>query len=92
MPEIFVRPRKDGGISECTSPDHLVGRGRCVHVLDGGDKLAVEHVSRGVYRIEVNDSSLSVEAQKKSIVDFFKTLPKMKKEQRERIIHFLERG
>ena len=90
----YIRPRKDGGYSECSSPDELVGKGRCVHILGDNNSASMEitKISRGVYEVKVQESTLTINAQKKAILDFFQSLPTLSKEKQEKIIEFLERS
>lgn len=86
-----IRKRKDGGYSECSSPDELVGKGRCCHVLeDGGVNMELTKIQRGMYEVKVNESKLTINAQKETIVDFFNSLPKLSEEKQRRIINFLK--
>lgn len=90
----FLRERKDGqGVSECNCPDELVGKGRCIHILNGGNgndsPLEISHISRGVYEIKVKENKLTISAQKQAIIDFFSSLPKIDEEKQQKIIDFL---
>lgn len=87
---VSIRKRKDGGCSECSSPDNLVGKGRCIHILTEEKPMEISKISRGVYEVKVNDSTLTINAQKKAITDFFKSLPILNEEKRNNIIKFLE--
>lgn len=35
----FLRQSRFGGISECRSPEEMVGKGRCHHILGGEDSM-----------------------------------------------------
>lgn len=87
----IIRPRKDGGYSECTAPDELVGKGRCCHILgEDNSNIKLNKVQRGLYEVEIeNYSSISISAQKDSIVEFFNGLGELKKEQIDNIVQFL---
>ena len=87
---VVIRPRKDGGYSECSSPDELVGHGRCCHVLDH-DKpiMEIEKIQRGAYEVKVSDSTLTINAQKNAIIDFFNSMEKIDSEKKKDIIDFL---
>lgn len=87
---VLIRKRKDGGYSECSSPDNLVGKGRCIHILTEENPMEISKISKGVYEVKVNDSTLTINAQKKAIADFFKNLPILSEEKRNNIIRFLE--
>ena len=86
-----IRPRKDGGYSECTSPDELVGKGRCCHILcDGHKPMKLNKIQRGMYSVEIEDhSTINIQAQKDSIIQFFNNLGKLKEEQVRKIVDFL---
>ena len=89
--KIVIRPRKDGGFSECSSPDELVGRGRCCHILDQGQPaMEIAKIQRGVYEVKIDDSKLTINAQKQTVIDFFNNLPKIDEEKRDKIINFLK--
>ena len=88
----FIRKRKDGnGYSECSSPDELVGRGRCCHILEEGNDMTMElsRIQRGMYEVKVNDNRMNIEGQKETIIDFFNSLPKIDEEKKNRIIEYL---
>jgi len=88
----YIRKRKDGnGYSECSSPDEMVGKGRCCHILEGGNESTMElsKIQRGMYEIKVNDSKLNIEGQKETIIDFFNNLPKIDDEKRDKILNYL---
>ena len=88
----FIRKRKDGnGYSECSSPDELVGRGRCCHILEEGNDMTMElsRIQRGMYEVKVNDNKMNIEGQKETIIDFFNSLPKIDEEKKNRIIEYL---
>lgn len=87
----YMRPRKDGtGYSECSSPDNLVGRGRCVHVLTDSNPLEIKKVSRGMYEVTIDDDKMTIQAGKQAIVRFFSSMPKLDDEKQKKIIDFLE--
>jgi hypothetical protein len=92
MPQVIMRPRLDGtGVSECSSPEDRVGMGRCVHMLsEAGSTMTVERTGWGKYRVQVNDSKLNMEGEKKAVQDFFNTLPEFTKSQRDSIIRSLD--
>ena len=87
----YIRKRKDGGYSECSSPDELVGKGRCCHILDEGEnnKMELTKIQRGMYELKVNEDSLTIEAQKETILNFFNNLPKIDDEKQKKIIDYL---
>lgn len=35
----FLRQSRFGGVSECRSPEEMVGKGRCHHILGGEDSI-----------------------------------------------------
>ena len=87
-----IRRRKDGGFSECNAPVELVGKGRCCHVIEEGtnEEMEISKIQRGMYEVKVNkNSTLTIEAQKEAIADFFENLPKISKEKQQRLIKFL---
>lgn len=88
-----LRPKKDGGYSECSSPDELVGKGRCCHVLgDDGEVLSVNRIQRGLYEVQIDDnksSSININAQKEAIIKFFNNMTKLDDEQVKKIVTFL---
>ena len=87
----MIRPRKDGnGYSECSSPDDKVGKGRCVHILSVGPTMELTKIQRGTYEVKVCESSLTIQAQKESIIDFFNKIPKIDEAQQKKIIDFLK--
>lgn len=88
----YIRKRKDGnGFSECSSPDEMVGKGRCCHILEEGkDKMELTKIQRGMYELKIDEDSLTIEAQKETILKFFDNLPKINAEKQERIIEFLK--
>lgn len=91
--ESYIRLRKDGnGYSECTSPDALVGKGRCCHVLgeNGGCEMKLSKIQRGMYEVKVNDSPMTIEAQKETIIKFFDGMAKLDDDKKNRIIEFLK--
>lgn len=86
----YIRKRKDGGYSECSSPDELVGKGRCCHILEeGNNKMELTKIQRGMYELKVNEDSLTIEAQKETILNFFNNLPKIDDEKQKKIIDYL---
>lgn len=89
-----IRPRKDGGYSECNSPDELVGKGRCCHIL-GGDgimekPMTLKKLQRGMYEVEVEENKMTISAQKETIKKFFENIPKIDEEKQRKIIEFLD--
>ena len=60
------RPRKDGGYS--FSQDEMVGKGRCCHILGDNENPAMEIV-RGMYEVQIENSKVTINAQKEAIVD-----------------------
>ena len=90
----YIRKRKDGGYSECSSPDELVGKGRCCHVLDisdGNGDLQLKKIQRGMYEVSINDSKLTIKAQEEVIANFFKEMPNIDENKIKNIIEFLEK-
>lgn len=89
-----IRPRRDGGCSECNSPDELVGKGRCCHILSGDGvsekPMKLTKLQRGMYEVEVDDSKMTISAQKETIKKFFENIPKIDEEKQRQIIDFLE--
>lgn len=86
-----IRPRKGGGYSECSSPDPLVGKGRCCHIIDGELKvMEIKKIQRGSYEVTIDSSTISIKAQKQSIIDFFTAMPKIDEAKQKQIIDFLE--
>lgn len=87
-----LRERKDGcGCSECSSPDDLVGKGRCVHVLsDSQSVMHVNQVERGLYKVEIDKNSLTIKGQEEALSKFFSTLGSLKEEDVRKIIEILE--
>ena len=92
MVHTYIRKRKDGGYSECSSPDELVGKGRCCHILEEGEHpMELTRVQRGMYEVKVKeDKRMTIEGQKETIIEFFNNLPKIDQEKQKRIIEFLE--
>lgn len=87
---VQLRPLKNGkGCSECSSPDELVGRGRCCHIL-GGPKMEISKVDRGLYEVTMGEEKMKISAQQETIVNFFNSLPEIDDEKREKIINFLK--
>ena len=88
----YIRKRKDGnGYSECSSPDELVGRGRCCHILEGGNnsRMELSRIQRGMYEVKINEDSLSINGQKDTIAKFFDSLPQIDEEKKNKIIKYL---
>lgn len=84
-----IRERKDGGFSFCSSPDDMVGKGRCIHIPDGQVAAnSVDLVSRGLYLSEVDNGSKE-EDFKETMVTFFQSLGSISKEKEKRIISIL---
>lgn len=81
--DLFIRQRKDGGYSECSSPDHLVGKGRCCHMLS--EYCNVQHMQRGMWEVEIHESQKDF----KPIKEFFRQMKPLKMEQQRRIIEAL---
>ncbi len=57
MSKGVIRPLKTGGYSLCTSPDNLVGKGRCKHILAeslkfDGDNDDTRFISIGDNKVE----------------------------------------
>ena len=97
MSTTVLRPKKDGsGYSECSSPDELVGKGRCCHVLGeaGEQVLSLNKIQRGMYEVKIDDSekqssSINISAQKDTIIKFFNSMAKLDDEQVKKIVNFL---
>lgn len=88
----MMRPRKNGGYSECSSPDDLVGKGRCCHILGDSDKPAMqlERIQRGMYEVKIEDNRpLTIKAQRESIVQFFEAMGHLDETKCRDIIDFL---
>lgn len=89
-----IRLRKDGGYSECNSPDELVGKGRCIHVLEPVEEgssenkmpLEINRTSRGVYQVEIPNDIVNEAKSKEDIFSYMKELPKISKAKEKRII------
>mgnify|MGYP004593691607 CR=1 FL=1 len=91
MSSTVIRKRKDGGYSECSSPNDLVGKGRCCHISEEGElNMQVYKMQRGMYEVKVNDSVLTINAQQNTIIDFFDNLPKISEEKKNKIIEYLK--
>lgn len=90
----MIRPRKDGGYSECHSPDELVGKGRCCHILGNEEQPAMKitNIQRGMYEVDVGEGMphVTIQAQKESMIKFFQSMPKMDDEKIKSIISFIE--
>lgn len=87
----MIRPRRDGGMSECSSPEEMVGKGRCVHVGGGNcEPMQIERIQRGMYQVEVNDSKLTVEGENEVISKFFNSMAKLPEDQQKKIEEFLK--
>lgn len=86
----ILRERKDGGISECSSPDDKVGKGRCCHVAGSTTKMNVIRIQRGMYEVNMDDAKIDIQADKNNIVKFFETLPQLDDETIHSIIAKLE--
>lgn len=87
----YLRPKKNGGSSQCSSPDELVGKGRCCHILgESVGAMEITQIDRGSYEIVVNNSKISIQAQEQAIADFFSAMPKLEVEKREEIINFFK--
>lgn len=84
-----IRQRKDGGFSECSSPDELVGKGRCCHLANSEIKMELQKIQRGMYQVTINDSPMTIQAQKDTIIKFFNDLPKIDNQTQEKIINYL---
>lgn len=50
-----LRPTKNGGFSFCSSPENLVGKGRCNHILRKCDKSQLEY-KEGSYFLDISNS------------------------------------
>lgn len=89
----FIRQRKDGGVSECSSPDELVGRGRCCHVIgeasNTASKMEIFKVQRGMYEVKVDENLMTIKAQKEVIIKFFNEMNTIDLEKQKKIIEFL---
>lgn len=89
-----IRALKDGtGYSECSSPDELVGKGRCNHILGNncecGD-MTIAKISRGLYEVDLGkNSKIQIKSSKEEIIEFFNSLPKINEEKIKKIIDFL---
>lgn len=88
----LIRPLKDGGMSECSCPDDLVGTRRCQHIFtEEGKGIGISKVDRGLYEVEVEDSgNLTINGQEEAISKFFASMPKIDKETQDKIISFIE--
>lgn len=87
-----IRLRKDGGYSECNAPDHLVGKGRCIHVLESGDDmetLEINRVSRGMYQVDIPNDIVDDVKSKEDILSYINDLPKISKTKQKSIIQSL---
>ena len=91
MSEVKIRPRKDGGLSECSSPDEMVGKGRCCHVIgDSGEQvMSLNRVQRGFYEIKLDGQTVNVEGQNDTVVKFFDSLGKLDDKKVQAILKFL---
>lgn len=89
--ETKIRPRKDGGYSKCTSPDNLVSKGRCCHILiEDEEPMELVRVERGLYVVKIKDSNMTIQAQKQTIINFFNSLPKIDEDKQKKILEFLK--
>lgn len=86
-----IRPRKDGGYSECSSPDELVGKGRCVHILDEGRPvMSISKISRGSYEVDLNEGeNLTINASKEIVAKFFENLNTIDEKKTKEIVDYL---
>ena len=85
-----IRQRKDGGFSLCSSPDEMVGRGRCIHVPDGQVAAdSVDLISRGLYLSEVDSEPKSEKDFNTTVTAFFNTLGTISLDKQKRIISIL---
>ena len=85
-----IRQRKDGGYSLCSSPDEMVGRGRCIHVPDGQVAAnSVDLISRGLYLSEVDNEVKTEKEFNNTVTAFFNTLGTISIEKQRRIINIL---
>ena len=88
-----LRPLKDGsGYSECSSPDELVGKGRCCHILGDHNcgELTVQKISRGCYEVDLDgDKKIKIHSSKNDIINFFNSLPKISDEKINKIVEYL---
>lgn len=88
-----MRPRRDGGYSLCSSPDELIGKGRCCHVL-GDEKcpsLNVTSIQRGMYEVDMDgNGKVSIQGDQESIKRFFDSMAKLDDEKVRKILNFLE--
>ena len=85
-----IRQRKDGGLSLCSSPDEMVGKGRCIHVPDGQVAAdSVDLISRGLYLSEVDNEPATEKDFNKTVTAFFNTLGTISIEKQRRIINIL---
>lgn len=87
-----IRPRKDGGYSLCSSPDELVGKGRCCHVLGGecNPSLNVTSIQRGMYEVDMDGNKVSIQGDQDAIKKFFDSMHKLDDEKVRKILDFLE--
>lgn len=75
-----LRPNKNGGVSRCSSPDHLVGKGRCNHIAGSIANLQYDKESKS-YSVDVKDYDLQKkESDKEKIENISKYLDSGKKE------------
>ena len=86
-----IRLRKDGGYSECNAPDELVGKGRCIHVLEGpcgeqAEILDINRVGRGMYQVEIPEDVFDEVEAKEDVLSYIQQLPKISKAKEKRII------
>lgn len=85
-----IRQRKDGGFSLCSSPDEMVGRGRCIHVPEGQVvSNSVDLISRGLYLSEVDNEPATEKDFNNTVSAFFSTLGTISVEKQRRIINIL---
>lgn len=91
-----LRPRKDGALTMCSSPDNKVGHGRCNHILEDGKGFSVVYRKKDkCYYVNLNSDDkveevVKLEKEEKIISDFFKKLQdSVSQEDKEKIIKFL---
>lgn len=89
-----LRQRKDGGVSKCSAPDHLVGKGRCCHVLSDADTVQFTYdKEQRCYFVDVGEAKsekTTIKAKSEEIKSFFDKLEdSLPREEKEKLISSL---
>ena len=87
---MFIRECKHGGFSECSCPDELVGKRRCIHVPGKPLDISIEKIDRGSYRFDIGEANVDIKGAKKDISKFFSSVKELDEETTNKILDILE--